>query len=303
MEYCPFDVESRPEPFDLDTKYVSTHYGLLAVRISRERRSDTATLYIHGVGADWTTWTPIIRAEALCGMAVHDQIFVNMPNFGDSENQLDRLEIADVGATLLSVVESLGYAKVRIVGHSMGGFLTLDMAGRYPERITSIHLIAGSYFSILRSIQHPLLSFRHSPTVAAVFGVQYLLARTGSFEVALLRALYRLRLFRLLLRPYASHPLRLRESVVRALSEQINPTGLLLTAANGHGYDPRARWAEIRCPTWAVFGAKDQLVPRRDMLELAEIQPAAHCTTLADAGHLLHIEHPVGVLEALHLWT
>jgi pimeloyl-ACP methyl ester carboxylesterase len=303
VDYCPFDVESRPELFDLDTKYVSTAYGLLAVRISRRRHSDTATLYIHGVGADWTTWTPIIRAETQCDMGAHDQIFVNMPNFGDSENKLDRMEIAHVGATLLSVVESLGYSKVRVVGHSMGGFLTLDMASRYPERITSIHLIAGSYFSILRSIQHPLLSFGRSPTVAAVFGVQYLLARTGSFEVSLLRAIYRLRAFRLLLRPYASHPRRLRESVVRALSEQINPRGLLLTAANGKGYDARAQWAKVQCPTWAVFGAKDQLVPRRDMLELREIQPDAHCDTLADASHLLHIEYPVSVLEALHLWT
>lgn len=302
-DYCPFDVESSPELFDLETRFVETHYGPLAVRASARRESDTATLYIHGVGADWTTWTPLLRAEILRGVRTHDQVFVNLPGFGDSVNQLGRLEIADVGATFLSVVAALGYSRVRLVGHSMGGFLTLDMASRYPDRIDSIHLVAGSYFSILRCIQHPVRSLGRSPGVATTFGLQYLLARTGSFELALFDALYRRGAFRHLLFPFASHPLLLRDSVVRVLSVQANPDGLLLTAANGDGYDANRQWARIQCPIWAVFGEKDHLVPQRDMVELRECQPTAHCSLLADTGHLLHIERPLDVLDALRLWT
>jgi pimeloyl-ACP methyl ester carboxylesterase len=303
MDYCPFEIVQSFDALDLETRRVTTPYGALVVHASRKRRSDTCTLYIHGVGADWTTWTPIMRAEAECGLDVHDQVFIDMPGFGASENKLDRLEIAQVGAAILAAAESLGYARLRIVGHSMGGFLTLDMASRYPSQIDSIHLIAGSYFSILTSIQHPLLSFGHDATVAATFGSQYLLARTGSVEVTLLRLLYRLRLFRVLLIPYASHPFRLRDSVVRGLSEQVNPRGLLLTAANGHGYLPDEQWAKIKCPIWAVFGDKDKMVPRQDMDRLRRCQPSANCETVADAGHLMHIERPVTVLKALNLWT
>lgn len=302
MDYCPFDIVSCPESLNLDTVNVDTHYGSIAVQVSKRRKSDTGTLFIHGVGADWSTWTPVIQAEAAGRLDVHDQLFINMPGFGSSENRLDKLDIADVGATFLTVANSLGYSRLRIVGHSMGGFLTLDMASRYPESIESIHLIAGSYFSILTSIQHPLLSFGHDATVAATFGLQYLLARTGHFEVALLESIYHLRAFRCLLFPFASHPFQLKESVVRTLCSQINPRGLLLTAANGDGYDADRQWAKIHCPIWAVFGDKDRLVPQRDMVRLLECQPSADCSTVEDVGHLLHIERPAAVLEALGLW-
>jgi pimeloyl-ACP methyl ester carboxylesterase len=302
VDYCPFDIVSSPEPLGLETRRVETRYGTVVARVSKECRSDTGTLYIHGVGADWTTWTPMIRAETACALDVHDQVFIDMPGFGDSENRLDELDIADVGETMLAVAGRLGYSRLRVVGHSMGGFLTLDMASRHPERIESVHLIAGPYFSILTSIQHPLSSFGHDATVAATFGVQYALARAGRVEVRLARLSYDLGLFRVFLFPFVSHPFRMKESVVRSLSEQINPRGLLLTAANGNGYTADEQWARISCPIWAVFGEKDKLVPARDMRRFAICQPGAVSSVVRDAGHLMHVERPVDVVRALHLW-
>jgi len=303
MEYCPYEIDADPGLFDLETTRLKTRYGQVVVRRSRERRSDVATIYIHGVGADWTTWTPVLQAEAALGLDVHDRILVNLPGFGDAENLIGTLEIADVGALFLSIAESLGYSRVRVVGHSMGGFLTLDMASRYPDNIESIHLVAGPYFSILTSIQHPIGSFRHSATVAFTFGIQYLLARTGQLEVWAFKVLYHLGLFRLLLFPFTQHPFRLRGSIVKALCEQVNPTGLLRTAANGDGYDADHQWAKIKCRIWAVFGEEDKMVPQIDMARLLRVQPASRCTTLADAAHMLHVEWPLQVVQALELWA
>lgn len=301
--YCPYDVVSAAHEFNLETIFVDTKYGPLAVRASPHRTGGTATLYIHGVGADWTTWTPVLRAEAAAGLRVHDQILIDLPGFGDSPNRVGRLQVADVGAVVLGVVAELGYSKVRIVGHSMGGFLTLDMASRYPERIESIHLIAGPYFSILNTVQHPLTSFFHNATVAATFGTQYRLAQTGPVGTYVIRALYALRLFRPFLFPFASHPFHLRQSVVRALCYQYNPARIIQTAANGRGYDADRQWSLIRCPIWATFGDRDDLVPPPDMNRLHRCQPSARCTMLTDSSHLMHIERPFDVLDGLYLWT
>jgi pimeloyl-ACP methyl ester carboxylesterase len=303
VTYCPFDIESDPSRFKLTTRAIETRYGSVAARISKNRSSHTATLYLHGVGADWTTWSPILRAAAELRLETHDQIFIDLPGFGDSENKLGSLQISDVGAMLLSIVSDLGYSRVRIVGHSMGGFLTLDMASRHPEAIESIHLVAGPYFSILKSIQHPFLSFGYSPTVAATFGTQYLLSRTGEFGTIFFKTLYHLGIFRLLLFPFASHPFRLKPLIVKDLCYQQNPRALIQTAANADGYDANKQWGLIKCPIFAVFGIKDRLVPPTDMRRLIRCQPNAVCTMLDDVGHLLHIEQPFEVLTDLRLWA
>jgi pimeloyl-ACP methyl ester carboxylesterase len=302
VDYCPFDIESDPNAFGLQTVAVQTHYGSVVARTSRERLSDTATVYIHGVGADWTTWAPMIRAENALGLGVHDQIFVNLPGFGDSENKLDALNVVDVGTTVLTVVTSLGYEKARIVGHSMGGFLTLDMASRHAERIESIYLIAGPYFSILGSIQHPLASLMHSPVVTAAFGTQYLVALAGEAGLAAVRALYQVGVSRCFLFPVARHPFLLKDSVVKALCYQHNSRGVIQTAANGPGYNALEQWGKITCPIRATFGTKDQFVPLGDMSRFLECQPTAVCRAISDSSHLMHIERPFEVLEALELW-
>ena len=301
LDYCPFDIESDPAKFGLTTVRVPTPYGNIAVRLSNERYSDVGTMFIHGVGADWSTWTPLLRAMRELGTPAHDQLFVDMPGFGDSENKLGVLDIADVGSALLDVASALGYKKLRIVGHSMGGFLTLDMASRYPGSILSIHLVAGPYFSILASIQYPLRSLLHSPEVGIVFGAQYWISRTGEFGLAALRLTCQLGVFKYLLYPFASHPLQLRTTVIKALCRQQNPQGMIQTAANGPGYDADRQWGKIRCPIVAVFGDKDHLVPQADLMRLVECQPRAKCSTLADSGHLMHIEWPTKVLRALEL--
>ena len=301
-DYCPFDIDHVADNFGLATVTVQTAYGGIVSRVSKERLGEAATLYIHGVGADWSTWTPLMHAETTDQLKVHDQIFIDLPGFGDSENRLGTLKIADVGEAVLSVASSLGYKTLRIVGHSMGGFLTLDMASRYPERVESIHLVAGPYFSILTTIQNPVAGFKYSPKSAAAFETQYVFSLTGRAGVALAKAFYTIGAGRTVLFPVASHPFDLRQSVVRALFYEQNPQGLLETAANGPGYDADRQWAKISCPIWAVFGDKDWLVPPHDMQRFLRCQPAAACTLLKDSSHMMHVERPFDVLAALALW-
>lgn len=299
LAYCPFGLAARPEDLSMMSVSVPTRYGALMLRTTTVRSSETATLYIHGVGATWATWSPLIRAAAELKLPFEDQVFADLPGFGESDNQLGRLDIAEVGRALLDAVAALGYKDTRIVGHSMGGFLALDMASRYPGRVKSLHLVAGPYFSILDTIQHPVRALARHSVVAATFGLQYGISRTGRIGQIVLRLTYYAGIFRLLLVPFARYPLRLKGSVVRSLCVDQNPKGLIRTAANAAGYDADQQWGQIKCPITAVFGADDLLVTRHDMTRFLSCQPSANCTVVSRSGHLLHIEWPFDVVSAL----
>src|SRR4030095_5302521 len=62
LDYCPYDLSDDPAEFGLVRDRLSTRFGQMLVLRSPERRTDEATLLLHGVGATWTTWTPLLRA-------------------------------------------------------------------------------------------------------------------------------------------------------------------------------------------------------------------------------------------------
>lgn len=301
--YCPFSMDPREVSEDLVFMPVDTAFGSLSTMVSRERRSETGTMYIHGIAADWTTWVPMLKAERHIPMDVHDQILVDLPGFGSSKNALGSLDIVEIGDTLMSIASAAGYRQVRLVGHSMGGFLALDIASRHLDQVQSVHVAAGPYFSILASIQHPWRSLIKAPKVAATFGFLYLLSGTGQVGVLAVHAAYRLHLMRLLASPAVRYPFRIDSSVVKSLSELHRPSALMQAIANGDEYTPAAQWGRIKCPIWASFGDHDWFVPPGDMDRLLQCQPDATCSMIEEASHLHHIEWPFRTLEALELWT
>lgn len=302
MIYCPYEIVTDYRAFGLQLRHVTTAFGRMAVRVGKRRESEVATVYVHGAGADWSTWSPLLQAEADLSSDTHDQILLDLPGFGASENSRRELPIAEVGWTVIAATQQLGYSKVRLVGHSLGGFLVLDMASRFRQSVQSIHLAAGSYFSILYSIQRPILSFAHSPTVAATFGTQFAIARTGRLGQAAVSAVGRAGLLPFLLYPFARHPFKLKRSVIHSLYEQLNPSGMLKAARNGYGYDADKQWSKIECDVLSTYGSHDRLVSRGDMNRLGALLPGSSLKVVDDASHLLHIEQPHDVLAGLKLW-
>jgi len=66
--------------------------------------------------------------------------------------------------------------------------------------------------------------------------------------------------------------------------------------------DSRAFLKEIRCPTLVVAGADDQIMPLAVLKELADGIAGARLTVIEDCGHVASIEQPDRVLEAILAW-
>lgn len=297
--YGPYDISTDPAPLNLVADREVTRFGKMLVLRRPSPARDTATLFLHGVGARWTTWTPLLRAGN--GLPDHDVVVVDLPGFGESENRLGHLHSLDVAAELGEVLARLGYRRARLVGHSMGGLLALDMAAR-PQAlgVESLHLAAGSGFAILRAVNHPWSSLVTAPLPTSLFWTLY---ATGRFRLsrASVQLLQRRRLLPPLFWPVIAHPRRFPPAAMAALAAEMAPEPFRLAAANLADYDAPARWAAITVPVYAAFGAKDRFVDATDRRALAAVRPDAVCTVVADASHFLHIERPHETLVALHL--
>jgi pimeloyl-ACP methyl ester carboxylesterase len=69
-----------------------------------------------------------------------------------------------------------------------------------------------------------------------------------------------------------------------------------------HRVDSRPHLAAIRCPTAIVAARDDQIMPLELLQELAHGIPGARLTVIDDCGHMSTIEQPDEVLQALVDW-
>lgn len=299
--YCPYDVVPLSERLPGEELTVSTAYGLVHCLRTGPTASPRATVFVHGVHDDMDTWGPLVHAANQRGSSLGPSLFVDLPGFGESDNRRGRLDLVEIGNTIMQIVKDLGLQQVRLVGHSMGTLVVADLAQRYPSDVESLHLVAGPYYSIVDMLNLRWSGGPAGVLAAGTFASQYVLALAGRGGVAMLRRARRTKLIRALMWPFVANPFALRQSVLDHLVADMRPNAFRAAARNAFNYRAGMSWRKIQCPVWAVYGAADRLVPMVDSRRLRADLPSARVATIEDAAHLVHIEQPDATLDALGL--
>ncbi|MFT2692832.1 alpha/beta fold hydrolase [Clavibacter zhangzhiyongii] len=299
--YSPLELEPDPRASGLVPGTTTTPLGPVRHHHVRRRGSDTATVLLHGAAGSWTTWTPLIRTAREAGVPFTDVVAIDLPGWGGSPLDATDAE-ATVGAiadAVRAVVDGLGYARWRLVGHSMGGFIALHLAAGDPARAVSVELVSPTTYSVIRSVAHPIRAFRLIPGFTMMLGVMRTLRRLGRPGTALIRGVGRIRLLRAVALPLFAHGWRVRRSIVDAIATEARPRAFSLAAEVTRGYDADGLWARIACPVVAVRGDHDVFVSRDDLDLLARTVPTLRSAVIRDAGHFAHVERPAETLRAL----
>ncbi len=90
------------------------------------RGSGSPLLLIHGLGAGWRSWTPILDGLA----ATREVIAVDLPGFGETPPLTGEVSIATLSDSVAEFIHEQGLGKVSTVGQSMGGRIVLELARR-----------------------------------------------------------------------------------------------------------------------------------------------------------------------------
>ncbi|CRM65169.1 acetoin dehydrogenase dihydrolipoyllysine-residue acetyltransferase subunit [Pseudomonas sp. 24 R 17] len=100
----------------------------------------TPLVLVHGFGGDLNNW--LFNQPALA--AERRVIALDLPGHGESGKHLQNGDAQELSLAVLDLLDHLDLDRVHLAGHSMGGLVSLTVAGQAPERVASLTLIASA---------------------------------------------------------------------------------------------------------------------------------------------------------------
>ncbi|MEA2459388.1 MAG: hypothetical protein QOC95_2360 [Thermoleophilaceae bacterium] len=235
-------------------------------------------VFVHGLGGCWQNFLENIPRAAAEGRRA---IGIDLPGFGFSEMPAGEISISGYGRVVNELCDRIDTGEVVLVGNSMGGFISAEMAIQFPERVARMVLVsaAGVTTSDLRS----------GPVLAGARLVAAVATRTATMSERVVRRPHlRLPLYSSFIR----HPGRIRAELLYEITQGSGRPGFMDALRAIMGYDFRDRLPEIGCSTLIVWGTEDMLVPRSDADEYERLIPQSRKVILEDTGHMAMIERP-----------
>ena len=105
--------------------------------------SGPALLFVHGLGASMTNWSPSIEHFKHS----YRVIALDLPGFGMSQRAGGECTVEQFSGAILALLSQLGVDRASIVGNSLGGLLALHISLEHPELVESLVLVdsAGAH--------------------------------------------------------------------------------------------------------------------------------------------------------------
>jgi pimeloyl-ACP methyl ester carboxylesterase len=255
-----------------------------------ELGSGPPIVFIHGLSGSWQNWLeqlPVFARE-------HRVITFDLPGFGASEMPAQKITISGYGRFVAALLDELEVGSAAIVGNSMGGFIGMELAIRFPERVERLVLVSAAGLSI---------EYLRNERALAVLGtLESRLAAYSGWLASRSDALARRPGARRLIFGIVAHrPDRLPGPLVAEQVRGSGKPGFLPALDALTDYPIRDRLGEIACPTLIVWGSEDKLVPARDADEFARLIPNSRKVVWPETGHVAMLERPAAfnaLLEA-----
>ena len=116
----------------------SSKDNLLAYRVSGD---GYPVVFLHGFLESKSMW------KAFCEQNEYRSVLIDLPGHGESEAHLDATRsMQEMALEVRKVIESLGLERYAVVGHSMGGYVALELIKLDPK-CTRILLLNSNFWS------------------------------------------------------------------------------------------------------------------------------------------------------------
>ncbi|GAB2749705.1 acetoin dehydrogenase dihydrolipoyllysine-residue acetyltransferase subunit [Salinifilum aidingensis] len=264
------EEEAGPRVDTADVDGRSLSYSVLG-----EDAPGEPLVLVHGYGGDKNSWLfvqePLAQQRPVYAL--------DLPGHGASGKDLGG---GDVLGTLTRAVtgflDALGIARAHLVGHSLGGAVSASAAEAAPQRVASLTLLAPAGFGsrinadYVRGFAAAGTRRELKPHVGELFADSSQATRQIVDDLLKYKRL---------------------DGVGEALSALV---GALVAEGDVQAVDVQRLTAGLDVPVIAVWGEQDRILPADNAAALPE---AVRLTRLDEAGHMVHMEAPRSVVEAV----
>lgn len=242
------------------------------IELAYERRGrGTPLVLLHGYPLDHSIWDAL--TERLDGE--FDLILPDLRGFGKSTTVDTIYTMEDFAADIAGLLDHLGIQKTAIAGHSMGGYITLAFANRYPERIIGLGMISSQ---ALADTPERREGRYKSAAEVRKNGIQGVVdAMTTKFT---------------------SNPEI--QSMVRLVMQRQTPLAFIgALQAMAERRDASNVVNSFQHPIVLIHGTADELIPIDRARDIKNSSPHAHFFELDGVGHVPMLEEPQKTALAL----
>jgi len=232
-------------------------------------------ILLHGWLGSWGLWQ-----ETMTQLGRYYRTYaLDFWGFGESGKKRESYAVQDFVSLVDQFMEQLGIVQAPLVGHSMGGTVSLLVAIQYPQRVSRTVVIgspiAGSSLSFLLKM----------------FG-RRLVAYIVHNNPWILRIGFRI------LAPLYTRDRRWPEMMDRDLS-QTTLESFLMSIASLRRTDLRPQLPQIKIPAMGMYGDKDVVVNPQQWRPMLEGIPHARVERFHNAGHFIMLDEPQKFSETL----
>lgn len=248
-------------------------------------------VFVHGLMGYGQNWRRIVTAlEGTERCLVFDQ-----RGHGRSFKPESGYAPEDYASDLAQILNELGWEKIVLVGHSMGGRNVLNFASRFPEKLSQLVIVdigpeanprAHEYYEYLLNLVPVPFASREA---AKAYFFEDFVKNAKTRENVQVMANY-----------FYSN---MEEKPNGTVDWRFLKTAILDSVRLGRNGD---RWAEVKglkVPTLLIRGENSKELSRENYEKMLALNPMMKGVEIPAAGHWVHSDQPQAFIEALKMFV
>lgn len=251
---------------------ITTDQGIVHYEVFGRGRP---VILLHGWLGSWGLWHKTMTA-------LHSDYrlyALDFWGFGESGKKRETYDVSDFVSLVNQFMEQLGIIRAPMIGHSMGGTVSLAFALQHPEKVTKVGVIGSPVDGESLAF---LLKLAGKPFIANVVHNALWVLKLGIRAAA----------------PFITKDKRWYEMISADLS-QTTTQSFLLSIKSLRGTNLTDQLSSIQVPVMGIFGAKDNIVNPNQKDVVLDLSQEPHVNFFENSGHFPMLDDPDRFLQVV----